>query len=67
MLNDRLTARILGAVVLLMTLAIDLGSFFFSKPELRQRPTFPLVILIPSLPLFGLAFWLFRRASKLKE
>jgi len=66
-LTDRLTARILGAVVLLMTFAIDVGTFFFSKPELRERPSFPLVILIPSLPLFALAFYFFWRASKLKD
>ena len=67
MLTDRLTTRILGAIVLLMTLAIDLGTVFFTKPEIRQRPSFPFVVLVLSLPLFGLAVWLFRRAAKMKD
>lgn len=67
MLTDRLTARLLGAVVLLMTFTINIGCFFFTKPEIRARPTFPLVVLIPSLPLIALAIWLFRRARSLKD
>lgn len=66
MLTDRFTARVLGAIVLIMTLLIDVSCFIFTKPEIRQRPTFPLVILVPSLPLLALSFWLFRRSSQLK-
>ena len=66
MLNDRLTARILGAVVSLMTFAIVIGSVFFTKPEIRERPSFPIVVIVLTLPPAALAVWLFRRASRLK-
>jgi lipopolysaccharide export LptBFGC system permease protein LptF len=65
-LNDRFTARVLGAVVLVMTLLIDVSCFIFTKPEISHRPTFPLVVLVPSLPLIALSIWLFRRAAELK-
>lgn len=66
MITDRFTARVLGAVVLLMAVVIDIGCFVFTKPEIRQRPTFPLVVLVPSLPLFALGIYLLRKASRLK-
>lgn len=66
MLTDRFTARVLGAVVLVMTILIDVSCFLFTKPEISHRPTFPLVVLVPSLPLFALSYWLFRQAAKLK-
>lgn len=65
-ITDRATARILGAVVLIMTFLIDVSCFIFTKPEISHRATFPLVVLVPSLPLIGFAVYLFRRASKLK-
>ncbi|HVJ93546.1 MAG TPA: hypothetical protein VM580_27280 [Labilithrix sp.] len=66
MLNDRSTARVLGAIVLAMTLIIDVSCFIFTKPEISHRPTFPLVVIVPSLPLFAVSFWLFRRATRLE-
>ena len=66
MITDRFTARVLGAVVLIMTFLIDVSCFLFTKPEIRSRPTFPLVVLVPSLPLVAVAYYLFRRAAKLK-
>ena len=66
MITDRFTARVLGAVVLIMTFLIDVSCFLFTKPEIRSRPTFPLVVLLPSLPLVAVAYYLFRRAAKLK-
>jgi lipopolysaccharide export LptBFGC system permease protein LptF len=65
-LTDRFTARVLGAIVLIMTVLIDVSCFIFTKPEIRGRATFPLVVLVPSLPLFAASFWLFRRAARLK-
>jgi len=65
-LTDRFTAQVLGAIVLVMTILIDVSCFIFTKPEISHRPTFPLVVLIPSLPLFAVSFWLFRRAARLK-
>jgi hypothetical protein len=66
-ITDRFTARILGAVVLLMTFTIDVGSFMFTKPELRSRATFPLLVLIPSLPLALAGVWLLRKSSRLPD
>ena len=66
MLNDRFTAQVLGAIVLVMTILIDVSCFIFTKPEISHRATFPLVVFIPSLPLFAVSFWLFRRAARLK-
>ena len=61
-----MTTRLLGAVVLLMTFAIVIGTFFFTQPEIRERPSFPFVVLALSLPLVAIAIWLFRRAAKMK-
>jgi hypothetical protein len=64
-ITDRFTARVLGAVVLIMTALIDISCFLFTKPEIRMRPTFPLIVIVPSLPLVALAVYLFRRAARL--
>jgi hypothetical protein len=64
-ITDRFTARVLGAVVLLMTFGIVVGGFFFTKPEIRHQATFPLVVLLPSLPLVALGIYLFRKAARL--
>ena len=66
MLTDRFTARVLGAVIVVMTVLIDVSCFIFTKPEISHRPTFPLVVIVPSLPLIGVAIWLFRRSRHLK-
>ena len=66
MITDRFTARVLGAVILIMTFLIDVSCFIFTKPEIRSRASFPLVVLVPSLPLVAVAYYLFRRAAKLK-
>jgi hypothetical protein len=66
MLTDRFTARVLGAIVLVMTVLIDVSCFIFTKPEVRMRPTFPLVVIVPSLPLLAASYWLFRRSAQLK-
>jgi hypothetical protein len=65
-LTDRATARILAAIVLVMSVIIDVSCFVFTKAEVRAQPSFPIVVLVASLPLFLLSFWLFWRASKLK-
>jgi hypothetical protein len=66
-ITDRFTARVLGALVLIMTLLIDLSCFIFTKPEISHRSTFALVVLVPSLPLFGFGVYLLRRASRLDD
>ncbi len=65
MLTDKFTARVLGAVVLVMTVVIDVSCFLFVRPELRARPTYPLLVIVPSLPLVAFGAWLLWRASKL--
>jgi hypothetical protein len=65
-ITDRFTARVLGSIVLIMTLLIDLSCFIFTKPEISHRPTFPLVVIVPSLPLVAFGVYLLRRASRLK-
>lgn len=67
MLTDRFTARVLGAIVLVMAVLIDVSCFIFTKPEIRSRATFPLVVLIPSLPVFAASYWLFRKSAQLKD
>ncbi len=66
MLNDRFTAQVLGAMTIVMTVLIDVSMFVFTRPELSHRPTFPLVVIVPSLPLFALGAWFFHRARQLK-
>ncbi len=67
MLTDRFTAQVLGGVTVAMTVLIDISCFVFTKPEISHRPTFPLLILALSLPMFGAAAFFFRRAKGLKE
>jgi len=66
MLTDRFTAQVLGGVVVVMTILIDVSCFIFTKPEISHRPTFPLLILVMSLPMIGAAVYFFRRARTLK-
>lgn len=67
MITDRFTARVLGGLLLMMTVLIDISCFLFTKAEIRQRLSFPLVVFIPSLPLYAAGVYLLRRASRLKE
>jgi hypothetical protein len=67
MLTDRFTARVLGGITLAMTVIIDASMFVFTKPEISHKPTFPLLILVLSLPMLGAAAYCFRRAKTLKD
>ena len=67
MLTDRFTARVLGGITVAMTIIIDLSMFMFTKPEISHRPTFPLLMLVLSLPMIGAAVYFFRRAKQLKD
>lgn len=67
MLTDRFTARVLGGVTVAMAIVIDISTFMFTKPEIRQKPSFPLFLLVLSLPMFGAAVFFFRRAKQLKD
>ena len=66
MITDRFTARVLGALVIIITMIIDVSCFIFTKPEISHRATFPLVVFGPSLPLFAFGVYLLRRSSSLK-
>lgn len=66
MITDRFTAQVLGALALVMTLLIDVSCFIFTKPEISHRPTFPLVVFLPSLPIVAFGVYLLRKSSRLK-
>ena len=67
MITVRLTARVLGVVVLLLALLIDTSCFMFARPETRQSPRFAVVVMVPSLPLFLIGALLLRRAARMKD
>lgn len=67
MLNDRFTARVLGATILLLGVVIDVSMFVFAKPEVRAKPEFPVLVLVPSLPIFVVGALVFRRGAKLPK
>lgn len=67
MLTDRFTARVLGAIVLLLGALVDISMFLFVKAEVRAKPEFPLLVIVPSLPIFVVGVLLLWRASKLKD
>jgi hypothetical protein len=64
-ITDRFTARVLATTVFVLGVLIDLSMFLFVKPEIRARPDFPLLVLVPSLPIFVVGLVLWRRGSKL--
>jgi hypothetical protein len=66
MITDRMTARVLGAVVLLLSVLIDSSCFIFARPETRSNPRFAVVVAISSVPLFLIAALLFRKAERLR-
>lgn len=67
MITDRMTAKVLGFLVLVMTLLIDTSCFIFARPETRQSLRFAVVVAITSLPLFAVGALLLRKASTMKE
>jgi hypothetical protein len=66
-LSDRFTAKVLGCLALVFVFIIDVSCFIFAKPELRARPGFAAIIVVPSLPIIAFGIWLLRRANKLKD
>ena len=67
MITDRFTARVLGMLVLVFALIIDVSCLVLSRPETRAKPSFFVVVLGPSLPLFALGAYLLRKANRMKE
>ena len=67
MITDRMTAKVLGFLVFVMTLLIDTSCFIFARPETRSSPRFAAVVVVTSLPLFLVGALLLRKAEKMKE
>jgi hypothetical protein len=67
MITDRLTARVIGSLLLLLPFIIDATCIIFAKPELRSRPGFLAIVIVPSLPIFLGGMLLLRRASRMKD
>jgi len=67
MITDRMTARVLGLLVLVLSLLVDTSCFIFARAETRQNPRFTVVVLVSSLPLYAVGALLLRKASRMKE
>ena len=67
MITDRMTARVLGLLVLSLTFLIDTSCFIFARPETRGTPRYAVVVIVPSLPLLALGAFLLRKASRMKD
>ena len=67
MITDRMTARVLGLLVLVLSLLVDTSCFLFARAETRQNPRFAVVVLVSSLPLYAVGALLLRKASRMKE
>ena len=65
-ITDRLTARVLGLLLLILPLIIDSSYFVLAAPGSRS-PAFPFLVILPSLPLFAIGVYLLWRAEHLKE
>ena len=67
MITDRMTARVLGLLVLSLTFLIDTSCFIFARPETRGTARYAVVVIVPSLPLLAIGALLLRKASRMKE
>lgn len=67
MITDRMTAKVLGLVVLMLAILIDTSCFIFARPETRYSPRFAAVVAISSLPMFLIGGLLLRKGSRMKE
>ena len=67
MITDRMTARVLGLLVLVLSMLVDTSCFIFARPETRQNPRFTVVVVVSSVPLYLIGALLLRKASRMKE
>ena len=67
MITDRMTAKVLGYIVLLMAVLVDSTCFVFARPETRNSPRFAVVVLVTSIPMFVVGALLLRKASRMKD
>jgi hypothetical protein len=67
MITDRMTAKVLGYIVLLMAVLVVSTCFVFARPESRSNPRFATVVLVSSIPMFVAGALLLRKASRMKD
>lgn len=67
MITDRMTAKVLGYIVLLMAVLVDSTCFVFARPETRQNPRFAVIVVVTSIPMFVVGALLLRKASRMKD
>lgn len=67
MLTDRMTARVLAYLVLLMAVVVDSTCFIFAKPETRESSRYIVVVAVSSLPMYIAGALLLWKASRMKE
>jgi len=64
-ITDRLTARILGLLLIVLPLIIDVSCIVFVRSEHRLRLGFVMLILAPSVPFLVGGILLLRRAARM--
>lgn len=67
MITDRMTARILAYVVLLMAVLVDSTCFVFARPETRFSPRFAVIVGVTSIPMYLVGALLLRKGSRMKD
>jgi hypothetical protein len=67
MITDRMTAKVLGYVVLLMAVLVVSTCFVFARPDTRTNPRFAMAVLVSSIPMFVAGALLLRKASRMKD
>ena len=67
MITDRMTAKVLGYIVLLMAVLVDSTCFVFARPETRHSPRFAVIVGVTSIPMFLVGALLLRKAAHMKD
>jgi hypothetical protein len=67
MITDRMTAKVLGYIVLLMAVLVDSTCFVFARPETRANPRFAVIVAVTSIPMFLVGALLLFKASRMKD
>ncbi len=67
MITDRMTAKVLGYIVLLMAVLVDSTCFVFARPETRANPRFAVIVAVTSIPMFLVGALLLVKASRMKD
>jgi hypothetical protein len=67
MITDRTTAKVLGLLVLVLSVLIDTSAFIFARAETRRNPRFTVVVVVSSIPLYAVGALLLRKAARMKD